>query len=340
MPRRPGWTALLGIAAALPACRRAAPPAGAPASPVEVRVAAVRQSDAGDRSFPGAVAARERAEITARAAADVRRVFVVEGASVRKGDRLADLDARELSARIDAARAAHAAAAAEKTRTDRLSASGAATPREKETADAAEASARAALAEAEAARPYLQVEAPFSGIVGSVPIHAGDRVSPGQLLLTVESDAGFEVRAEVEAAAAERARPGSRVAVRVDGLAETIPGTVRAVSPSGDPQTHRFLVRADLPKDERLRSGLFAAIEIPDPGAPARRLVPASALVERGGLTGVFVVASGRAALRWIDAGAREGTDVVVRAGLVPGERVVLAPERLTDGAPVAVVSR
>ncbi|HET7451487.1 MAG TPA: efflux RND transporter periplasmic adaptor subunit, partial [Thermoanaerobaculia bacterium] len=273
-------------------------------------------------------------------AADVQRVLVVEGARVRKGDRLADLDARELSARIEAARAALAAASAEKSRTDRLAATGAATPREKEIADSAHASARAALAEAEAARPYLQVDAPFSGTVATVPIHAGDRVSPGQPLLSVEADAGFEARAEIEAAAAQSVHPGSRVGVRVDGLAETIPGTVRAVSPSGDPQTHRFLVRADLPKNERLRSGLFAAIEVPDPEAPPRRRVPASALVERGGLTGVFVVASGRAALRWIDAGPREGTDVVVRAGLVPGEMVVLAPERLTDGAPVAVVSR
>jgi RND family efflux transporter MFP subunit len=332
--------AILGIAALVPACRKVSPPPTAGPAPVPVRVAAVRESEGGTRSVPGVVAARERAEIASRSAAEVVRVLVTEGSRVRKGERLAELDARELSARIDAARAALSAASAEKSRTDRLAATGAATAREKEIAGASEAAARASLAEAEAARPYLRVEAPFSGTVGAVPIHAGDRVSPGQPLLVVESDAGFEAQASVEADAAGRLRPGARVAVRVDGVPETLPGTIRAVSPSGDPQTHRFLVRADLPRDERLRSGIFAAFEIPDPAAPARRLVPASAVVERGGLTGVFVVAAGRASLRWIDVGPREGTDVSVRAALAPGEAVALAPERLTDGALVTIVPR
>jgi len=340
MPRLARIAVLLGIGAAIPACRRTPAPPGASAAPVPVHVAAVRESEGGFRSVPGVVAAKERAEIAARSASEVLRVFVTEGSRVRKGDRLAELDARELSARIDAARASLAAASAEKARTDKLAATGAATAREKEIADSAEASARASLAEAEAARPYLRVEAPFSGTVGAVPIHAGDRVSPGQPLVVVESDAGFEAQAAVEAGAAETLRPGMRLGVRVDGLPETLPGTVRAVSPAGDPQTHRFLVRADLPRDERLRSGIFAALEIADPAAPARRLVPASAIVDRGGLTGVFVVSAGRAALRWIDAGPRTGTDVEVRAGLEPGETVVLSPGELSDGAPVAALGR
>ncbi|HET9793579.1 MAG TPA: efflux RND transporter periplasmic adaptor subunit [Thermoanaerobaculia bacterium] len=340
MPRLAGVLFLLGIGAAIPACRRATSPPEAARAAVPVPVAAVRETRGGARSVPGVVAAKERAEIASRSSAEVLRVLVTEGSRVRRGERLAELDARELSARIDAARAALTAAAAEKSRTDRLAATGAATAREKEIADSGEAAARASLAEAEAAGPYLHVEAPFSGTVAAVPIHAGDRVSPGQPLLVVESDAGFEAQASVEADAAGRLRPGTPVAVRVDGILATLPGTVRAVSPSGDPQTHRFLVRADLPRDERLKSGLFAALEIPDPAAPARRLVPASAIVERGGLTGVFVVAAGRATLRWIDAGPREGGDVAVRAGLAPGETVALAPEGLTDGAPVEAVPR
>jgi RND family efflux transporter MFP subunit len=341
MPRLAAVAVLLGIGAALPAaCRKAAVSPESSSAAVPVRVAAVREARGGTRSVPGAVAAKERAEIASRSAAEVLRVFVTEGSRVRKGQRLAELDARELSARIDAARAGLAAASAEKSRTDRLAATGSATAREKEIADSAEAAARASLAEAEAARPYVNVDAPFDGTVASVSIHAGDRVSPGQPLVAVESDTGFEVQASVEAEAAATLRPGAPAGVRVDGIPEALSATIRAVSPAGDPQTHRFLLRADLPRDGRLRSGLFAELSVADPSAPARRLVPASAIVERGGLTGVFVVAAGRATLRWIDAGEREGTDVAVRAGLAPGETVAIAPAGLTDGAAVETVPR
>jgi hypothetical protein len=63
--------------------------------------------------------------------------------------------------------------------------------------------------------------------------------------------------------------------------------------------------------------------------------VPATALFERGGLTGLFVVHDGPARLRWVAAGARDGHTVEIRAGVESGERVVLDPAGLTDGAAV-----
>jgi multidrug efflux pump subunit AcrA (membrane-fusion protein) len=126
----------------------------------------------------------------------------------------------------------------------------------------------------------------------------------------------------------------------VDGIPEPIAARVRTVSPAGDPETHRFLLRADLPDDARLRSGLFASVDVPDTSAPKRRMVPAAALVERGGLAGVFVVEGGKATLRWIDVGSRSGDEVEVRAGLSPGESVVISPGGLADGDPVVLAPR
>ncbi|HSQ58892.1 MAG TPA: efflux RND transporter periplasmic adaptor subunit, partial [Acidobacteriota bacterium] len=70
--------------------------------------------------------------------------------------------------------------------------------------------------------------------------------------------------------------------------------------------------------------------------APATRAadatVPAAALVRRGSLAGVYVVREGRARLRWLRLGGTAGPDVVVLAGLDPGDSVALAPAELTDG--------
>jgi hypothetical protein len=111
--------------------------------------------------------------------------------------------------------------------------------------------------------------------------------------------------------------------------------TVTAIAPSGDPTTHRFEVKADLPAAPGLRAGLFARLLVPGLAGDARLTVPAAALLERGGLRGLFVVSEGRARLRWVAVGSRDGDTVEVRAGVEPGEHVVLDPAGLADGAPV-----
>jgi hypothetical protein len=65
--------------------------------------------------------------------------------------------------------------------------------------------------------------------------------------------------------------------------------------------------------------------------------IPASALVRRGGLAGVYVVREGRARLRWIAPGEAGDGAIEVRAGLERGERVVRDPAGLTDGLAVRV---
>jgi multidrug efflux pump subunit AcrA (membrane-fusion protein) len=122
----------------------------------------------------------------------------------------------------------------------------------------------------------------------------------------------------------------------VDGQDAPLTATVTTVAPSGDPTTHRFEVKADLPAAASLRAGLFARLLVPGLAAEPRLHVPAAALFERGGLTGLFVVTDGRARLRWVAAGAREGDTVEIRAGVEAGERVVLDPSGLVDGSPVA----
>jgi multidrug efflux pump subunit AcrA (membrane-fusion protein) len=131
-------------------------------------------------------------------------------------------------------------------------------------------------------------------------------------------------------------RPGLAVKAFVDGQAEPLVGTLRSVSPGGDPTTHRFEVRVDLPRATGLRSGLFARLALPGLAKSDRITVPAKALFDRGGLVGVFVVTEGIAHLRWVAVGAREGDWVEVRAGLDVGERIVLEPVGLVDGASVS----
>jgi multidrug efflux pump subunit AcrA (membrane-fusion protein) len=166
-------------------------------------------------------------------------------------------------------------------------------------------------------------------------INLGDVVNPGMVLIEIEGDGGLELRATVESGIAASLRPGLTSRALVDGQPQPLTATITAIAPSGDPTTHRFELKADLPPSPGLRAGLFARLLVRGVAAESRLSVPASALFERGGLTGLFVASDGAARLRWVAAGARDGGSVEIRAGIESRERVVLDPAGLADGDPV-----
>jgi RND family efflux transporter MFP subunit len=117
---------------------------------------------------------------------------------------------------------------------------------------------------------------------------------------------------------------GDRLAVVIDALdARTLSGTVAQVLPTGDPTTHTFLVKIDLPPTSGLKSGMFGRVQL-ETGSSETLVVPKSARVERGELTGVFVVGPDMIArLRWIKVGRSVGDGMEILSGLNRGERVL-----------------
>jgi RND family efflux transporter MFP subunit len=257
-----------------------------------------------------------------------------EGERVREGELVARLDDSALKATELATGAALRAQEKERSRVEELLAKGAATPKEFDESEARAEGARAALAGARESLAYVALRAPFAGTIVSQPAHVGDVVNPGSPVIEIEGDGHLEVRATAEASLARTVRPGLVVRAQVDGVAEPLAATILSVSPAGDPSTHRFELIAGLPPSASLRAGLFARILLPSSAAEERLTVPSSAVFERGGLTGVFVVSDGKARLRWVATGAASGGITEIRAGLETRERVALDPNGLTDGTP------
>src|SRR5438309_1640127 len=113
---------------------------------------------------------------------------------------------------------------------------------------------------------------------------------------------------------------------------------ITAVSPAGDPISHRGIVRAlVITGTARLRPGDFVRLQLRSPSGATRLAIPRSALVERGDLTGAFVIHGGRAQLRWLAIGDQQGDSAWIRAGLAAGQSVIDAPGDLRDGDPVEV---
>jgi RND family efflux transporter MFP subunit len=330
--------ALAVLALVLNACGGQTPHASAAAAarPRNVRtVQVLRAGGAADVAVPGAVQARKRAALSARMAASVTTLPYREGERVPAGAVVVGLADAAVRAAVTAAEAAAAAAESDLGRTRTLAEEGVVARRELERMTAAASVARAQLSAARDSLSYATLRAPFAGRIAARRVNVGDVVSPGLPLIEIEGEGGLELLATVESAVAATLRPGAKVRAMVDGQPEPLPATITALAPSGDPTTHRFEVKADLPAAAGLRAGLFARLLVPAASAEPRLVVPATAVVERGGLTGLFVVRDGPARLRWVAAGARDGDTVEIRAGVAAGEHVVVDPAGLADGAAV-----
>lgn len=342
--RTAGWIGLLLAMAAASACGREEAPArkGAPAEPAPRSVSTVAAA-AGlrprDWMVPGTLAARQRATLSSRMLGAVTALPLREGERFAQGDVLVRMDESAARADVQAAQAALDAARSDAARFRALRDKDAATPRELEIALSQADGARARLAAAQEQLRHVVLRAPFAGVVTARPVNVGDVVPPGSSLLQIEGDGGLEVVATLEARLAARIAVGDRVRVVVDGAGAASEAVVRSVSPAGDPTTHRLEMRADLAVVPGMRSGLFARVAITGDAGQPRVSVPAPAIVTRGGLTGVYVVAEGRAHLRWIEAGETEDGLTEVRAGIEAGERVILQPSGLADGVRVQEVA-
>lgn len=198
----------------------------------------------------------------------------------------------------------------------------------------AEANRKAALAQLS----YTVVKAPFDGVITEKKVEAGELASPGQPLLKMEDPHQLRLEATVAESDLKAIARGDKILVLIDALeAQTLSGVVSQILPAGDPQTHTFMVKVDLPKTAGLKTGMFGRFQL-DKGTTHTILIPASAVVERGELTSVYVVGADRIArLRWIKAGRRFEQQLEILSGVNPGERVLLDGSRGVDGATVQI---
>jgi RND family efflux transporter MFP subunit len=154
-------------------------------------------------------------------------------------------------------------------------------------------------------------------------------------LIDIEDPSMLQLEADVPEAIASRIQQDARLAVRVDSLEGELEGTVREIAPTADPASRTLRVKLDLPRTAGLMSGQFARLIVPV-GQSSSVRVPVSAVVLRGQLEILFVVANQRAQLRLVKTGRRIGDEVEILAGLEAGESVVVGGAALlADGQPV-----
>ena len=184
-----------------------------------------------------------------------------------------------------------------------------------------------------------QVLAPDAGVISSRSATVGAVLPAGQELFRMIRQGRLEWRAEVAADDMAKVRTGMPVTLTpASGM--TIPGTVRMVAPTVDPQTRNGLVYVDLPRPEGARAGMFARGEF-EVGSAEGWTLPQSAVLLRDGFSHVLKVgADSKVAQIKVGVGRRLGERIEIVAGLAPADRVVATGGGfLGDGDTVRVVA-
>ncbi|KAI5912745.1 efflux RND transporter periplasmic adaptor subunit [Thauera sp. 2A1] len=317
----------------------------APGGPVQVEVRAVEQrAMADDVTAVGSLVSNESVVLRPEVAGRISAIRFRDGAAVRKGDVLVELDAAVQRAELQQAQASLRLADANIRRTEDLFARKFVSQSSLDTARSQLEVARATTALAQARLERTQIRAPFAGVVGIRDVSPGHFVKDGDALVNLEDIATLKVDFRLPELYLGRIRAGQTLEVSSDVLpGERFPATVDAINPLVDAQGRAVVLRARLQNAQgRLRPGMFVRVRlILDQRADAL-LVPEEALVPApGNVQFVYRVVDGKAQRTEVKTGMRRDAMVEIVAGLLPDALVVTAGQlKLRDGVPVQIVQR
>ncbi|MBI5627175.1 MAG: efflux RND transporter periplasmic adaptor subunit [Nitrosomonadales bacterium] len=284
----------------------------------------------------------------------IAEVNVSVGDHVERGDVLATLAAEtiqageaEALASLKESEAVQIDAKANAERARKLSASGFVSDQQATQSATSELTAQAKV-EVQRARhqsallrlSQTRIVAPDSGVISAANANVGSLSQPGVELFRLIRKGRLEWRADLTAEELMLIRKGMAAEVAV-GEGNIFKGTVRAISPSVNPQTRYGYALVMLPESTGIVAGAYARGTFDVSGRKKTLLsLPQSAVMQRGSKTYVLIVGpDNRIHEREVTIGQRNGDRIEIRQGLKENEQAVESGGPfLTEGDVVMVV--
>lgn len=304
----------------------------------------------------GQITAAQSANLSTRLMGHIAQFKVKVGDKVREGQLLVEVSPNDMMAKKEQALAglAQATAAYENAAKDfrrftALYQSKSASEKELdnmttryEMAKSALSMAQNALKEVEGHLDYAFIRAPFSGVVVNTFGKAGDMAFPGSPLVTLESDEQLEIVAAISEKSIGGLKTGDTARVKVASAPAQFDAVIRELSRSAKNTGGQYLATLSISEaQKKVLPGMFASLEFDTMVTKTDSnevWIPTEALVQKGQLTGVFVVNENKALLRWLRIGEQRDGHVRVLSGLAAGETYVLSADKpLSDGSLVSL---
>jgi membrane fusion protein (multidrug efflux system) len=324
-------------------------------------VYAERRPISQSRDFVGRVEAIDRVSVRARVTGYLEAILFTEGAFVKKGDPLYQIERGLFEAAVEQARGALERSKAAKSlsqiqlqRAEELLTRNAGTAVARDQALAADQQAegqilsdQANLDNANINLGYTDIRAPISGKISKSNITVGNVVGPdsGVLTVIVSQDpmyVTFPVSQReflnLQASGKQVNRNDIEVRIRfANGVTYDQVGTISFVDVMVDRATDTVLVRAKMPNpDGILVDGQLVTAVLQGNQPQERVTIPQAALIADQQGIYVFVVEDGKAVVRRVKTGGEDGPDIIVNDGLKGGEQVIVEGlQSIRPGQPV-----
>jgi RND family efflux transporter MFP subunit len=179
---------------------------------------------------------------------------------------------------------------------------------------------------------FERVTAPFDGAITARQVEVGDLVtadaSSGTSLFSIARTDVLRTQVYVPQDAVFGVKDGDTAQVTVPEMpGRVFHGVVARNASALQAGTRTLLVEIDIDnKDEALRAGLYGVVRLSLPRAQPVVVLPGNAVVFNQSGLSAAVDDNGFVRLRHIDLAEDDGAQVVVQAGLSPGDRVILNP--------------
>ncbi len=304
----------------------------------------------------GKIEAANNTKLSTRSSGFIDHIYVNVGDKVKKGKLLlsinnSDLQAKraQINANITQAQAAYTIAEKDYNRFKQLFNDNSASQKEMDDMTANFEMAKARLEAANQMKneinsqfKYVNITAPFDGVITNKFMEVGDLANPGMPLIALESPGDFEVSLWVPESEISQIKLDTKVDVLVKSINQTIKGIVTEVSTSAYNTGGQYQVKITLEKTElQILSGMYTTIKFPSEKKTTVQtvLIPTEVIVKNGQLSGVYTVSQNQTALlRWLRLGKTYGDKVEVLSGLNSEEQYIVSAEgKLFNGVKVTI---
>jgi membrane fusion protein (multidrug efflux system) len=346
---------IASLAVGMAGCKgEAGPPDAQTATEVQV-VKVIRQDVPIYSEWVGTAEGLVNAKIRAQVTGYLLAQHYQEGAFIKKGDLLFEIDPRKFQAALDQAKGELEKARAQLGKTELdvkrdtpLARSGAISQKELDDSVQANLAAKASVAAARATVEqallnvnFTRIVAPIDGIVGIAKAQIGDLVGPGDELAAMSTldpirvyfpvseqeyfRAADRVREAYKAREQGQTRPDNLDMILADGTVYPHKGTFFLADRQVDVKTGTIRIAALFPNpDNLLRPGQFARVRAVTQTKEGALLVPQRAVTElQGGYHVAVVTDDNKVEDRSVKVGTRVGTLWVIDEGLEPTATVV-----------------
>ena len=304
-----------------------------------------------DRSVEsvGSLRAVQGADLSTEESGVVTKIYFENGAEVKEGDLLLELDTDTEQANLRSAVAEQDLARTVYERTRRLRSNNTVPQSDLDAAESQLRKMSALVEQLKATIRKKQINAPFSGRLGIREVNLGQFVNNGDKIVSLQSLDPIYVDFLLPQQLIAALQSGQQLQVITDVYpGDVFEGILTAVNAEIDPVTRNIRLQGTLPNPGgRLRPGMFGRVLLSLGEADEVTSIPATAVISATYGDSVFVIedetgedgsARSVAKQRFIRTGRAQGDFIAVTEGLQPGETVVSAGAfKLRNGSPVTV---